>query len=252
MTVQTRPVFQPYLPRLVVEWQREHPDVRFAVVPGTLVSVDLSGFTSLSERLEAKGRMGAEELILLISGVFEGLIGIADRHGGDVLKFRGDALLLLLRGRRSRAARLPRGLRDAVADRGDGRDDELRRPGGAADGDRYLLRRLPLLPRRLDRTASSWSTGPAATEVVKLEDAAERGEVLVSAATAHALEPGWLVGERDGAVLLARVPAGCRSARRVETDAAERRPRAVRPQPLRRLLALGAGEGEHRTSRSRS
>ena len=68
MTVQTRPVFQPYLPRLVLDWQRERADAHFAVVPGSLVSADVSGFTSLSERLQAKGRMGAEELILLISG----------------------------------------------------------------------------------------------------------------------------------------------------------------------------------------
>ena len=33
--------------------------------------------------------------MLAISGVFEGLIGIANRRGGDVLKFRGDALLIL-------------------------------------------------------------------------------------------------------------------------------------------------------------
>ena len=65
---------------------------------GTLVSVDLSGFTALSERLQAKGRAGAEELTLAVSGVFQGLIGITERHDGDVLKFRGDALLLFFDG----------------------------------------------------------------------------------------------------------------------------------------------------------
>ena len=74
------------------------PDERFRELDATLVSVDLSGFTALSERLAAKGRAGSEELILVISGVFEGLIGITLRHGGDVLKFRGDALLLLFEG----------------------------------------------------------------------------------------------------------------------------------------------------------
>ena len=59
MTVQAPPVFQPYLPRLVVDWSREHPDARFAVVPGSLVSLEISGFTDLSERLQAKGRVGA-------------------------------------------------------------------------------------------------------------------------------------------------------------------------------------------------
>jgi hypothetical protein len=60
------------VPQLVVDWRHEHPGVRLAVVPGSLVSVDISGFTSLSERLQVKGRMGAEELILLLSGIFEG------------------------------------------------------------------------------------------------------------------------------------------------------------------------------------
>src|SRR5436853_1551174 len=87
-----------YLPRLVVDWATSAPEETFREIDGTLVSVDLSGFTALSERLAAKGRAGSEELILVISGVFEGLIGITQRRGGDVLKFRGDALLLLFEG----------------------------------------------------------------------------------------------------------------------------------------------------------
>src|SRR5919198_1380403 len=87
--------FEPYVPRLVAEWPE---DERAREVQGSLVSVDISGFTALSERLQAKGRVGAEELVLLISGVFEGLIRIAHRWGGDILKFRGDALLLLFSG----------------------------------------------------------------------------------------------------------------------------------------------------------
>jgi hypothetical protein len=55
--VQSRRVFKPYLPRLVVEWWHERAHRLFAVVPGSLASVDISGFTSLSERLQAKGRM---------------------------------------------------------------------------------------------------------------------------------------------------------------------------------------------------
>src|SRR5688572_7146068 len=88
----------PYLPRLVIEWAHDHADERFREVEGSLVSVDISGFTSLSERLAGKGRIGAEELILLLSGVFEGLIGVTHRYDGDVLKFRGDALLLFFSG----------------------------------------------------------------------------------------------------------------------------------------------------------
>ena len=62
------------------------------------MSVDISGFAALSERLAEQGRKGAEELVRTISGIFASLIEAAERHGGDVLKFRGDALLLLFVG----------------------------------------------------------------------------------------------------------------------------------------------------------
>src|SRR6476469_2780773 len=100
------PTFAPYLPRFVVDWSSDET-TRVREIEGTLVSVDLSGFTRLSERLQAKGRAGAEELVLAVSGIYEGLIGIAERHLGDVLKFRGDALLLFFAhdGHEERACR---------------------------------------------------------------------------------------------------------------------------------------------------
>ena len=91
------PSYAPYLPRLVLDWSRTG-DSGVRPLEGTLVSVDLSGFTALSERLQAKGRAGAEELVIAVSGVFQRLIGITERHHGDVLKFRGDALLLFFDG----------------------------------------------------------------------------------------------------------------------------------------------------------
>jgi class 3 adenylate cyclase len=90
--------FEPYLPRLVVDWAVQTPGERWREIDGSLVSVDLTGFTALADRLQARGRAGAEELVIAVSGVFEGLIGIMHRRGGDVLKFRGDALLLLFTG----------------------------------------------------------------------------------------------------------------------------------------------------------
>ena len=90
--------FEPYLPRLVLDWAAQAPSEQWRELDGSLVSIDLTGFTALAERLQARGRAGAEELVLAISGVFEGLIGIANRRGGDILKFRGDALLMLFSG----------------------------------------------------------------------------------------------------------------------------------------------------------
>lgn len=54
---------------------------------------DISGFTSLTERLAEKGVVGAEELTAALNRYFGQLIDIIDDFGGDVLKFAGDALL---------------------------------------------------------------------------------------------------------------------------------------------------------------
>src|SRR4051812_749766 len=95
MAAQAVAELVPYAPRLAREWPASTVAQE---LEGSLVSVDLSGFTALSERLAAKGRAGAEELVFLISAVFDGLIGAAAERGGDVLKFRGDALLIFFDG----------------------------------------------------------------------------------------------------------------------------------------------------------
>src|SRR5918992_1197591 len=97
-TAVLRTELAPYLPRLVRGWSMEPDAQRAKTLDGSLVSVDISGFTALSEQLAQKGREGAEELVRTISGVFARLIEAAERHGGDVLKFRSDALLLLFVG----------------------------------------------------------------------------------------------------------------------------------------------------------
>ena len=97
-TTAGRSALSPYLPRLVRGWSLEQDAPRARSLDGSLVSVDISGFTALSERLAEQGRKGAEELVRTISGIFASLIEAAERHGGDVLKFRGDALLLLFVG----------------------------------------------------------------------------------------------------------------------------------------------------------
>lgn len=251
MKVEPRPAaLRPYVPRLVVEWARSRPDAHFLVVPGSLLSLDVSGFTSLSERLQAKGRSGAEELILLISGVFEGLIGIAHRRGGDVLKFRGDALLLFFSGpgheeRACRAASEMQWLLEQTAETMSSVGPvRLRMATGVHSGDvQFYL--VGTTHRELV------VTGPAASAVVELESAAAAGEILVSAATADVLEPRWLVGERNGAQLV-HIDAGAgesEGASGVVEQAAVDAPLVddFVSLPLRAHLAVAAGEGEHRT-----
>jgi class 3 adenylate cyclase/tetratricopeptide (TPR) repeat protein len=70
-------------------------------VPSTLLFADISGFTQLTERLSAKGPVGAEELTLALNSYFGELIQIVDSYGGDVLKFAGDALVAIFEDRMS-------------------------------------------------------------------------------------------------------------------------------------------------------
>lgn len=55
---------------------------------------DISGFTKLTNRLIAeRDKEGAEILNQIINRFFEELIAIIHNHGGDVIKFAGDAVL---------------------------------------------------------------------------------------------------------------------------------------------------------------
>ena len=241
--------FEPYLPRLTLDWAAQDPSEPWRELDGSLVSVDLTGFTALAERLQAKGRAGAEELVLAVSGVFEGLIGIAYRRGGDVLKFRGDALLILFSGdvHEERACRAASEMQWFIEHTGEKMSSvgevQLSMATGIYSGSCHFF-----LVESSHRELVV--AGPAATGTIQLEDAAGAGEVLVSPATAAAVDPSWLAGERGGAALLKleRDPDAGGSA-----DLRSRARRAVGldlepfvPAPLRAYLRLEAGEAEHR------
>ena len=61
---------------------------------GCVLFIDMSGFTPLSEKLSAKGLLGVEELSNHLNSYFSKLLDIIYLHGGDVIKFAGDALLV--------------------------------------------------------------------------------------------------------------------------------------------------------------
>ena len=82
--------------RLCYRFTEDDPDIPLPSGEDTSCAVlfaDISGFTSLTERLAQKGAVGAEELTAALNSYFGELIGIVGRFGGDVLKFAGDALL---------------------------------------------------------------------------------------------------------------------------------------------------------------
>src|SRR5436190_12222865 len=91
-------VLKPYVPRLLIEWIRDSPESAYRAVDGSLVFVDISGFTALTERLARQGKIGAELMRDTLDGVFTALLDEAYDWGAGLLKWGGDALLLLFDG----------------------------------------------------------------------------------------------------------------------------------------------------------
>ena len=60
-----------------------------------LLFADISGFTALTERLAQRGPAGVEELSRLLNTSFGQILDTIETHGGDVVKFAGDALLAI-------------------------------------------------------------------------------------------------------------------------------------------------------------
>jgi class 3 adenylate cyclase len=75
-------------PERITEPITEHVDT-------AVLFADISGFTALTEKLAARGAVGMEELSQVISAYFGCLVDAIVDHGGDIVKFAGDALLAL-------------------------------------------------------------------------------------------------------------------------------------------------------------
>ena len=149
----TARALRPYLPRVALRALAEAPGPHVAMLPGTLVFADVSGFTKLSERLARLGAEGAER----ISEAIGDLVRLAARgrlrerrRPAEVRRRRAAAVL---RGRRARRARLRAavGMRRALRAAGPvvapGARTTLRMSMGVHSGTLAALPRRPLAPR---------------------------------------------------------------------------------------------------------
>ena len=234
-----------FVPRLTIEWLRTSPELRWLEVDGTLAFIDISGFTAMSEQLSSRGRAGAEEVTDVMNATFSALLDVAYAEGGGLLKFGGDALLLLFdgEGHAARAARAAFNMRSRLRAVGRPRTSvgtvTLKMHAGLNSG-RFQFFLVGTSHREL------LITGPAATRTVEMEAASEAGEIHVSPETAAFLDPATLGEEKGPGTLLQAAPSVTSSAAPPPEIPPISLEQAV-PAPLRsQLLEVGPLEGEHR------
>jgi class 3 adenylate cyclase/tetratricopeptide (TPR) repeat protein len=242
------PPLTAYVPRLLPAWAAVEVGPAHRVIDGSLLFFDITGFTPLTERLARRGREGAEELSNLLDTVFSQLLMDAEDEGGDLLKWGGDALLLLFDGadHGRRAARAGLRMHRVLAQIGRAKTSigrvKLRASAGVESGPVHLiLAGNPALRRDLVLL------GPTVTAVTMLEHAAGMGEVLVGDATAADLGPGLVRPHEGWGHLVAGVPT---PANRPPQPEPEPMPAVVQqllaPQ-LWAYLSQPSREPEHRT-----
>jgi class 3 adenylate cyclase/tetratricopeptide (TPR) repeat protein len=234
------------VPRIVLDWVTDEPERRWRVVEGTMVFADISGFTALSERLAARGRIGTEELVETLSRVFAGMLEITASRGGQLLKFGGDALLVLFTGPEhalqaaSAAVEMRRDLRRASQIPTSVGKLKLKISIGAHSGAFHLF----LVG---DRYRQLVVGGPDTTVAMNSESAAEAGQIVVSEGMAALLGPGSTKPRDDGELVVtwrkgAVDPIPALPSRATDVDAARR----VTPPIIASVLEHGAPDPVHR------
>lgn len=240
-------LLSPYVPRLAVEWLRSTPEEKHREVEGSLAFIDISGFTKLTERLARLGRVGAEEMSDALNATFAELLAVAYEDGASLVKWGGDAVLLLFDGpehapRACRAAHRMRSTLRTVGKLQTGVGKvTLRMSVGIHSGSfDFFLVGDPAVHRELI------VSGPAATRTAQMEKVAEAGQIGISSETALMLDPlqvgapigdGYLLRSMPQAQFL---PAPQRG-RTQDVDLA-----SMLPPPLRDRILAGPGTAEHR------
>ena len=235
------PIHQ-YLPRLVREWDDLVPGQLHHTIEGSMVFVDVSGFTKMSERLARHGKVGAEEVTEVIGGTFERLLGEAYAYGASLLKFGGDALLLFFQGERhclraaaAAAAAMRQSLRELGRLETSAGLVSLRMSVGVHSGpfDFFMVG---------ESHRELIVAGPAATATTAMESAASAGQILLSPATAQ------LLPQRNvGKAARSRVPADGASRRRQESSSKPLGPSPILDQFVARGLRRTAASRRRRT-----
>lgn len=233
----------PFVPRLLLAM----PDPGGPVVQeveGSLLFIDLSGFTAMSERLARRGRVGAEEVTTVIGSTFSELLAVAYGVGGSLLKFGGDALLLAFvddghAGRATHAAfEMRRTLRRIGQIATSAGIVRLRMSAGVSTGPLHLF-----IVGESHRELMV--AGPTATRVVRMEAAAAAGQIVIDAETASELA-GRHVGHPCGTGYLLRGNPQTAGLRWPDQPVPEHDAALHVPTRIREHVLAGGSEPEHR------
>jgi class 3 adenylate cyclase/tetratricopeptide (TPR) repeat protein len=234
------------VPRLVLDWVTDEPERRWRIVEGTMVFADISGFTALSEKLATRGRIGTEELVETLSRVFGGMLEITAGRGGQLLKFGGDALLLLFtcpdhaRQAASAAVEMRSALRRASEIPTSVGKLNLKISIGAHSGAFHLF----LVG---DRYRQLVVGGPDTTVAMDSESAAEAGQIVVSEAMAALLGKGSTKPRDDGQLMVTWRKGAVETVPRSPSRATDAEAaRLVTPPIIASVLAHGAPDPVHR------
>ena len=244
----TAEILGPYVPRLTIRWIAEQPHATFRTLEGSMLFVDISGFTKMSERLARHGKVGAEEVTDVLGAIFARLLAVAYGEDGSLLKFGGDALLLWFSGEHhaARAAWSAHNMRATL--RGIGRLETtagkvvLRMSSGVHSGSFHFF----LVG---DSHRELVVTGPAASRTVEMEGTATAGEILVSRDTASGLSQKVLGQPKGDGILLKSGP----TVLSIDKDSKEVPLSGIDitagiPVALREHLQAGATDPEHRNA----
>jgi class 3 adenylate cyclase/tetratricopeptide (TPR) repeat protein len=237
----------PYVPRFQIAWLRESPEALHRSVDGSLAFVDISGFTALTEQLARRGRIGSELMRDTLDTVFGALLDEAYDWGAGLLKWGGDALLLLFDGpqHEARAARAAWEMQRVLA-----------RVGRIGAGSSVVALRMSVgiasgpidffLAGSVHREL--FLAGPTVTETVTIEAAANADEIGIGASLAAALPAACVGRGPEPGSFRVVAPPEVERGRAPDvghfrgSDAA-----SCIPAALRRHVLLAAAEPEHRT-----
>lgn len=241
-------LLRPYVPRLVVDWLRNTPTDLLREVDGSLAFVDISGFTQLTERLARRGRVGAEEMSDTLNATFAALLAAAYDDGAGLVKWGGDAVLLLFDGpdHAQRACRAAHHMRATLRDVGRLETTAgkivLRMSVGIHSGRfQFFLVGDPTYHREL------LIAGPAASRTAEIESVVSAGEIGISPQTAESLDRGCVGKAIADAFLLKSAPNVAAIGAPPASDVSGLDLSVLIPKPIRDHLLARPGDAEHRS-----